>query len=61
MTKAEIISFLKQGTQTAKVSTANKKNGTCHAVPVWFVLDGIITMMKRRGRRSRRHYFHYRK
>ena len=39
MSKDEIASFLSQGTLTAKVSTVNK-DGTCHTVPVWFVLDG---------------------
>src|SRR5713226_7714229 len=39
MSHSEIISFLEQGTQTAKVATVNK-NGTCHIVPVWFILDG---------------------
>jgi len=39
MSRDEIIAFLNQGTQTAKVSTVNR-NGTCHVVPVWFVLDG---------------------
>jgi PPOX class probable F420-dependent enzyme len=38
MSKNEVIAFLNQGTQTAKVSTINR-NGTCHVVPVWFVLD----------------------
>jgi PPOX class probable F420-dependent enzyme len=38
MSISEIVSFLKQCTQTAKVSTINK-NGACHVVPVWFVLD----------------------
>ena len=39
MSRNEVIAFLNQGTQTAKVSTINR-NGTCHVVPVWFVLDG---------------------
>lgn len=39
MSKDEITSFLSQGTLTAKVSTVNK-DGTCHTVPIWFVLDG---------------------
>jgi PPOX class probable F420-dependent enzyme len=39
MTKDEITSFLAQGTLTAKVATTSK-DGTCHVVPVWFVLDG---------------------
>jgi PPOX class probable F420-dependent enzyme len=39
MSKDEIVNFLSQGTLTAKVSTVNK-DGTCHVVPVWFVLDG---------------------
>ncbi len=39
MSKDETASFLSQGTMTAKVSTVNK-DGTCHTVPVWFVLDG---------------------
>src|ERR671933_179790 len=39
MSRNVIITFLNQGTQTAKVSTVNR-NGTCHVVPVWFVLDG---------------------
>ncbi len=39
MSKDEITSFLSQGTLTAKVSTVNK-DGTCHTVPVWFVMDG---------------------
>lgn len=39
MTKDEIASFLAQGTLTAKVATAGK-DGSCHVVPVWFVLDG---------------------
>ena len=39
MSKDEIARFLSQGTLTAKVSTMNK-NGTCHTVPIWFVLDG---------------------
>jgi PPOX class probable F420-dependent enzyme len=38
MSKDETASFLSQGTMTAKVSTVNK-DGTCHTVPVWFVLD----------------------
>ena len=38
MSKDEITSFLSQGTLTAKLSTVNK-NGTCHTVPIWFVLD----------------------
>lgn len=39
MTKEETASFLAQGTLTAKVATA-RKDGSCHVVPVWFVLDG---------------------
>ena len=39
MSRNEIIDFLNQGTKTAKVSTVNR-NGTCHVVPVWFVLVG---------------------
>ena len=39
MSKDEITRFLSQGTLTAKISTVNK-DGTCHTVPVWFVLDG---------------------
>jgi PPOX class probable F420-dependent enzyme len=39
MTRDEIIAFLAQGTLTAKVATA-RKDGACHVVPVWFVLDG---------------------
>ena len=39
MSKDEIVNFLSQGTLTANVSTVNK-DGTCHLVPVWFVLDG---------------------
>ena len=39
MSKEETASFLSQGTLTAKVSTVNK-DGTCHTVPIWFVLDG---------------------
>jgi PPOX class probable F420-dependent enzyme len=39
MSKDEIVNFLSQGTLTAKVSTVNK-DGTCHVVPVWFVLNG---------------------
>jgi PPOX class probable F420-dependent enzyme len=39
MSKNEITRFLSQGTLTAKVSTVNK-DGTCHTVPIWFVLDG---------------------
>lgn len=38
MSKDEIAHFLSQGTLTAKVSTVNK-DGTCHSVPIWFVLD----------------------
>ncbi len=40
MSKDEAASFLSQGTMTAKVSTVNK-DGTCHTVPIWFVLDGM--------------------
>ena len=50
MSKNEITTFLKQGTQTAKVCTVNK-NGTCHVVPVWFVLDGDDIVFTT-GRRS---------
>jgi PPOX class probable F420-dependent enzyme len=39
MSKEETSRFLSQGTLTAKVSTVNK-DGTCHTVPIWFVLDG---------------------
>jgi PPOX class probable F420-dependent enzyme len=39
MSKDEIARFLSQGTLTAKISTVNK-DGTCHTVPIWFVLDG---------------------
>jgi PPOX class probable F420-dependent enzyme len=39
MSKDEIVNFLSQGTLTAKVSTVSK-DGTCHVVSVWFVLDG---------------------
>jgi nitroimidazol reductase NimA-like FMN-containing flavoprotein (pyridoxamine 5'-phosphate oxidase superfamily) len=39
MTRDEIAVFLAQGTLTAKVATAGK-DGACHVVPVWFVLDG---------------------
>lgn len=39
MTKDEIITFLTNGTLTAKVATA-RKDGACHVVPVWFMLDG---------------------
>ncbi|MDQ4100759.1 MAG: PPOX class F420-dependent oxidoreductase [Thermoproteota archaeon] len=39
MSKEETANFLSQGTLTAKVSTISK-DGTCHVVPVWFVLDG---------------------
>jgi PPOX class probable F420-dependent enzyme len=35
----EMADFLSQSTLTAKVSTVSK-DGTCHTVPVWFVLDG---------------------
>jgi PPOX class probable F420-dependent enzyme len=38
MTKAEIRSFLLQGTFTGKLGTINK-NGTPHIVPIWFTLD----------------------
>jgi PPOX class probable F420-dependent enzyme len=40
MSRDEITNFLKQGTLTAKIATVNK-NGTCHLVPVWFVLDEL--------------------
>jgi PPOX class probable F420-dependent enzyme len=39
MSKDEITNFLSQSTKTAKISTVSK-DGTCHVVPVWFVLDG---------------------
>lgn len=40
MSKDEAANFLSQGTMTAKVSTVNR-DGTCHTVPIWFVLDGM--------------------
>lgn len=48
MTKDEAYAFLAQGTLTAKVATASK-DGACHVVPVWFVLDGgdiVFTTMR---------------
>jgi PPOX class probable F420-dependent enzyme len=39
MSKDEMMDFLSQGTLTAKLSTVSK-DGVCHVVPVWFVLDG---------------------
>ena len=39
MSNDQIVNFLSQGTLATKVSTVNK-DGTCHVVPVWFVLDG---------------------
>ncbi len=38
MSKAEIAIFLMQGTFTGKLATV-KKDGSPHAVPIWFVLD----------------------
>ncbi|MGH9974655.1 MAG: PPOX class F420-dependent oxidoreductase [Nitrososphaeraceae archaeon] len=38
MSKDELISFLSQGTFTAKLATV-KENGSPHVVPLWFVLD----------------------
>ncbi len=38
MSKAEIARFLMQGTFTGKLATV-KKDGSSHAVPIWFVLD----------------------
>ena len=38
MSKDELISFLSQGTLTAKLATV-KEDGSPHVVPLWFVLD----------------------
>jgi PPOX class probable F420-dependent enzyme len=38
MSKDELISFLRQGTLTAKLATV-KEDGSPHVVPLWFVLD----------------------
>lgn len=38
MSKAELRSFLSQGTFTAKLATV-KEDGSPHVVPLWFVLD----------------------
>jgi hypothetical protein len=38
MSKNELVSFLSQGTRTAKLATV-KENGSPHVVPLWFVLD----------------------
>ena len=38
MSKAELRSFLSQGTLTAKLATV-KEDGSPHVVPLWFVLD----------------------
>ena len=38
MSKAELRSFLSQGTLTAKLATV-KEDGSPHVVPIWFVLD----------------------
>jgi len=38
MSKDELVSFLSQGTRTAKLATV-KENGSPHVVPLWFVLD----------------------
>jgi PPOX class probable F420-dependent enzyme len=39
MSNDEMANFLSQSTLTAKISTVSK-DGTCHTVSVWFVLDG---------------------
>ena len=41
MSKEEIISFLSQGTMTAKVSTSSV-SGVPHIAPVWFMIDSGI-------------------
>ena len=41
MSKKEIRKFLMQGTFTGKLTTV-KKDGSCHIVPIWFVLDDGI-------------------
>jgi PPOX class probable F420-dependent enzyme len=38
MSKDELVSFLSQGTFTAKLATV-KDDGSPHVVPLWFVLD----------------------
>ena len=38
MSKNELVSFLSQGTFTAKLATV-KEDGSPHVVPLWFVLD----------------------
>ena len=38
MSKSEIKKFLMDGTFTAKLATV-KKDGSPHAVPIWFALD----------------------
>jgi PPOX class probable F420-dependent enzyme len=38
MSKKETRKFLMQGTFTGKLTTV-KKDGSCHIVPIWFVLD----------------------
>ena len=39
MSPAEVVSFLMNGTRTAKVATT-MSSGQPHVMPVWFVLDG---------------------
>jgi PPOX class probable F420-dependent enzyme len=39
MSHEEYITFLQEGTRTAKIATTHK-DGRPHVVPVWFVLDG---------------------
>ena len=39
MTSDEVSAFLSHGTRTAKLATV-RADGSPHAVPVWFVLDG---------------------
>jgi PPOX class probable F420-dependent enzyme len=39
MSHDEYITFLQQGTRTAKIATT-RKDGRSHVVPVWFELDG---------------------
>lgn len=39
MTDAEVATFLREGTRTAKLSTA-RADGRPHVAPVWFALDG---------------------
>jgi nitroimidazol reductase NimA-like FMN-containing flavoprotein (pyridoxamine 5'-phosphate oxidase superfamily) len=41
MSKAQIRTFLTQGTFTGKLATV-KKEGSSHVVPIWFVVDKRI-------------------